>query len=75
MIAQSGARLPRGFQRSEYLLEHGMVDMVVDRRELAPTLARLLRLLGVTPADAKASNPPNSSDRVAADSPLDLPLE
>ena len=74
VIAQSGARLPRGFQRSEYLLEHGMVDMIVDRRELAPTLARLLRFLGATPADAGASNPP-SSDRAAADSPFDLPLE
>ena len=74
VIAQGGARLPRGFQRSEYLLEHGMVDMVVDRRELAPTLARLLRFLGATPPDAGASDPPSSSDRAAADSPLDLPL-
>jgi len=38
-------KLPPGFQRSEFLLEHGMLDMVVDRRELKPTLARLLRLL------------------------------
>jgi hypothetical protein len=51
-----------------------MVDMVVDRRELAPTLARLLRFLGATPPDAGASDPPSSSDRAAADSPLDLPL-
>ena len=35
--------LPRGFQRSEFLLEHGMVDAVVDRRELKSTLALLLR--------------------------------
>jgi len=35
--------LPEGFQRSEFLLEHGMVDRVVDRRELKETLARLLR--------------------------------
>jgi len=33
-------KLPEGFQRSEFLLEHGMLDMVVDRRELKRTLAR-----------------------------------
>jgi acetyl-CoA carboxylase carboxyl transferase subunit beta len=38
-------KLPPGFQRSEFLLEHGMLDMVVDRRELKKTLARSLRLL------------------------------
>lgn len=37
--------LPKGFQESEFLLEHGSVDMVVDRRELKDTLARLLRRL------------------------------
>jgi acetyl-CoA carboxylase carboxyl transferase subunit beta len=37
--------LPEGFQRSEFLLEHGMVDMVVHRRELRETLEKLLRLL------------------------------
>lgn len=38
-------KLPEGFQRSEYLREHGMVDMVVDRRELRETLGRILGLL------------------------------
>jgi acetyl-CoA carboxylase carboxyl transferase subunit beta len=38
-------KLPAGFQRSEFLLEHGMLDMVVDRRELKPTIVRSLRLL------------------------------
>jgi acetyl-CoA carboxylase carboxyl transferase subunit beta len=37
--------LPEGFQRSEYLLEHGIVDMVVDRHALRDTLVRLLDLL------------------------------
>jgi acetyl-CoA carboxylase carboxyl transferase subunit beta len=37
--------LPEGFQRAEYLLEHGMVDMVVHRRDLRDTLINLLRLL------------------------------
>lgn len=35
-------KLPKGFQRSEFLLEHGMLDMVVDRRELRDTIIRLL---------------------------------
>jgi acetyl-CoA carboxylase carboxyl transferase subunit beta len=35
--------LPRGFQRSEFLLEHGMVDRIVDRRRLKGTIAQLLR--------------------------------
>jgi acetyl-CoA carboxylase carboxyl transferase subunit beta len=37
--------LPPGFQRSEFLLEHGFVDVIVHRRELKATLARLLGLL------------------------------
>jgi len=36
-------KLPEGFQRSEFLLEHGMLDMVVDRRELKKTLLRSLK--------------------------------
>jgi acetyl-CoA carboxylase carboxyl transferase subunit beta len=35
-------KLPKGFQRSEFLLEHGMLDMVVDRREMRETIIRLL---------------------------------
>ncbi|MCX8999476.1 acetyl-CoA carboxylase, carboxyltransferase subunit beta [Rhizobiaceae bacterium BDR2-2] len=38
-------KLPPGFQTAEYLLEHGMIDMVVDRREMADTLARVLTIL------------------------------
>ncbi len=45
-------QLPPGFQRSEFLLEHGMVDMVVPRKELKPTLERALRwfVRGADPA-------------------------
>ena len=43
-------KLPDGFQRSEYLKDHGMVDMVVHRRDLPETLARLGRLLMKQPA-------------------------
>jgi acetyl-CoA carboxylase carboxyl transferase subunit beta len=35
-------KLPKGFQRSEFLLEHGMIDMVVDRREMRNTIIRML---------------------------------
>src|SRR5262249_40588153 len=38
-------KLPEGFQRAEYLLEHGMVDIVVPRAALRDTLTRLIRLL------------------------------
>ena len=38
-------KLPEGFQRSEYLMEHGMVDMVVSRLEMKETVARLLKIL------------------------------
>ena len=55
-------KLPDGFQRAEYLREHGMVDMVVHRHQLRPTLARLCRLLTKTappePADIAAEAMP-----------------
>ncbi len=48
-------KLPDGFQRAEYLKEHGMVDMVVHRHDLRATLARLCRLLTKSPAVAEAT--------------------
>ena len=42
--------LPPGFQRSEYLLEHGMVDIVIERKDVRPTLIRILRILRKEPA-------------------------
>jgi acetyl-CoA carboxylase carboxyl transferase subunit beta len=46
VIAQTiRAQLPEGFQRSEYLLAHGMLDMVVHRHELRETLSRLVHLM------------------------------
>jgi acetyl-CoA carboxylase carboxyl transferase subunit beta len=41
--------LPEGFQRSEFLLAHGAVDMIVDRRELRATIARILALFANRP--------------------------
>jgi acetyl-CoA carboxylase carboxyl transferase subunit beta len=57
-------KLPEGFQRAEYLKEHGMVDMVVHRHELRPTLARLCRLLTKAP---EARMPVRISDAAAPD--------
>src|SRR5579871_316592 len=45
-------KLPEGFQRAEYLRDHGMVDMVVHRHQLRATIARLCRLLMKAPAGA-----------------------
>jgi len=50
-------KLPEGFQTSEYLLEHGMVDMVVKRHDIPSTLARLLKMLMKQPVRQPASAP------------------
>ena len=51
-------KLPEGFQRAEYLAEHGMVDMVVRRHKLRATLSELCRLLTkAPPAPAQAQLP------------------
>jgi acetyl-CoA carboxylase carboxyl transferase subunit beta len=42
--------LPEGFQRSEFLLEHGGLDLIVDRRNMRERIAQLLRLLQKRPA-------------------------
>ena len=47
-------KLPEGFQRAEFLLEKGAIDMIVDRRELGQELARLLNLLLRQPAASTA---------------------
>jgi acetyl-CoA carboxylase carboxyl transferase subunit beta len=63
--------LPEGFQRSEFLLEKGMLDLVVDRRELRSVIANALRFMGAAraePASAgpAASVPPAPGEPVAA---------
>ena len=61
-------KLPEGFQRSEFLLEKGFLDMVVDRRELKATIARALR--------AFAGLPPAATPRPAARAPeVPAPVE
>ena len=51
-------KLPEGFQKSEYLRDHGMVDMVVHRHELRATLANLCRVLTKTTAAPVRTNLP-----------------
>ena len=44
--------LPEGFQRSEFLLEHGAIDMIVDRREMRDKLGRLVaKFMGLPSPD------------------------
>jgi acetyl-CoA carboxylase carboxyl transferase subunit beta len=49
--------LPEGFQRSEFLLEHGMLDLVVDRRDLKASIARALRFMRAVPAPVPEPTP------------------
>lgn len=51
-------KLPEGFQRAEYLLEHGMLDRVTDRREMRGELVTILRMLTGRPALAVGDLPP-----------------
>jgi acetyl-CoA carboxylase carboxyl transferase subunit beta len=44
--------LPEGFQRSEFLLEHGAIDLIVDRREMRDKLAAMLTILMKQPKAA-----------------------
>jgi acetyl-CoA carboxylase carboxyl transferase subunit beta len=57
--------LPAGFQRSEYLLQHGMLDMIVERGAMKDTLSKLLRFL------TAPSKPPKLEIRVA---PTEMPV-
>jgi len=60
-----GQELPEGFQTSEYLLEHGMVDAIVPRDEMLATLGRLLRqMLGRPPKALDASESTESTEAV-----------
>ena len=49
--------LPKGFQRSEFLLKHGFVDMIVQRKDLPQTLSKILNMLkqGSWPKSARKS--------------------
>ena len=56
-------KLPEGFQRAEFLLEKGMVDLVVDRREMKSVIAKALRFMGAAPHEPATDPPPARRDR------------
>ena len=64
VIAQTiREKLPEGFQRAEYLLSHGMLDMVTPRSELRATLSRVLHLIQNKPKPTpRATVPPPPSN-------------
>ena len=62
-------KLPEGFQRSEFLLDKGMLDLVVDRRELKATLANALRFMGAGKALRSAGEPTAPAAAAAARGP------
>lgn len=75
--------LPEGFQRAEYLLEHGTLDLVVHRRDLRATLTHLLALLSnvesagalPTPADDSVDQPDIAQlQDLSTDMPPDVPV-
>ena len=63
-------KLPEGFQRAEYLREHGMVDMVVPRTQMRSTLARLVSILTKAPARARPQDMPEPQLPVVQDEEL-----
>lgn len=54
--------LPEGFQRAEFLLEHGAIDMIVDRRDMRDTVARLLAKMQHLPSPETAVEPQPESE-------------
>ena len=50
-------KLPEGFQRSEFLIEHGMLDLVIDRRDMKSVIARALRFMGAGAAAVPQPEP------------------
>lgn len=72
-----GETLPPGFQRSEFLLEHGALDMILDRREMRDRIAGLLALLlqRSAPDLAESGGPEVESPEATADDEQEAPKE
>ncbi len=60
-------KLPEGFQRSEFLLEHGMLDIIADRRELKDVITRILRF-------AHTSSGPSRRERAGEQTAAAAPI-
>ena len=54
--------LPEGFQRSEFLLDHGVIDLIIDRRQMRERLAQTLRMLMRRPSTVASSTPPSDAN-------------
>jgi acetyl-CoA carboxylase carboxyl transferase subunit beta len=63
-------KLPKGFQRSEFLLEHGAIDMIVHRTKMRETIARLLSKLTGHPLAAPEDQPVNDEPEESDDAPV-----
>ena len=61
--------LPEGFQRSEFLLEHGMLDLIVDRRDMKAVLSRTLRFMRAELRQAEPEPVPVGAGAAVADRP------
>ncbi|HTO39417.1 MAG TPA: hypothetical protein VL026_00465, partial [Rhizomicrobium sp.] len=59
-------KLPEGFQRAEYLRDHGMVDMVTHRHEMRPTLSRLVHMMMKKPRPKSRASQAGTGLRVRA---------
>jgi acetyl-CoA carboxylase carboxyl transferase subunit beta len=59
-------KLPEGFQRSEFLLEKGMLDMIVDRRELKSAIARALRFMAAAAQPESMAAGPDAAEAAKA---------
>ena len=62
-------KLPEGFQRSEFLLEKGMLDLVVDRREMKTTIANALRFMGAKQSSVVTTRSSVVSPQSSVDAP------
>lgn len=62
-------KLPAGFQRAEFLLDHGMIDMIVHRHEMRETLSRIIRLL----TTKNTWNAPEAATETSLPVPIDAP--
>ncbi len=68
-------KLPEGFQRSEYLLDHGMVDMVVHRHDIKETVSRICTIFMKQPSSAAAEDQEDDSAKEIKDDPDQPDLE
>lgn len=64
-------KLPEGFQRSEFLQEHGAIDMIVDRRQMRDKIADILAIFYHEPAASSASEEPSDADAEGQSSSID----